>query len=141
MNNEIVLRFGIFDFEDVSHDDITSMLDLLPTKVLIKGQRRNPKNTNSPLINRNGWLIDAPSGKYSSFEDQMTFFIELIYSKLDLFRPLCKRYYCEFSCALFIYADNEESTPWIHLGSRYNKMAEELNIEFDLDLYVIANEI
>lgn len=130
----------MFDFNDVSHDEITQLLDIQPSKVHIKGQRRNPKNPDSPLIKRNGWLMDAPTERYSSFEEQMESFLEIIESKIDAFRLLCEKYYCEFSCALFIYFDNEESTPWVHLNSRYNKVIKELNIEFDIDLYVFPNE-
>ena len=48
--------------------------------------------------------------KYSSFEDQMNSIINVIESKLDLFRPFCEKYYCEFACAIFMRYDNEEST-------------------------------
>lgn len=74
MKNEVVLRFGLFDFDDINHDEITQLLGLQPSKVYIKGQKRNPKNPDSSLIKRNGWLVDAPTEKYSSFEEQMELF-------------------------------------------------------------------
>ncbi|PWG82123.1 DUF4279 domain-containing protein [Pararcticibacter amylolyticus] len=61
--------------------------------------------------------------------------MKLLFSLL-LFKPLCEKYECEFSCALFVYFGNGESTPWVHLNSRYNKLIKELDIEFDIDLYV-----
>jgi len=75
--------------------------------------------------------------KYSSFDDQMNSLLDIIESKIDLFKPLCERYYCEFSCGIFVYFDNGESTPWVHLDKRYNEISKALNIEFDVDLYVL----
>lgn len=66
--------------------------------------------------------------------------LDIIESNIDRFKILCDRYYCEFSCALFVYAGNDESTPWVHLNSRYNELVKTLNVEFDVDLYVFPNE-
>jgi hypothetical protein len=44
------------------------------------------------------------------------------------------------SCAVYIRYNNDESIPWIHLTKRYNDLASQLNIEFDLDLYCLPNE-
>jgi hypothetical protein len=134
--NEVILSFGIFDFNDITHDEITQALGIQPGFVRIKGQKKNPRNPNSPLIKENNWTMDSGLDKYSSFDDQMGALLDIIEPKLDLFRPFCEKYYCEFSCGIFVYFDNGESTPWVHLDSRYNKLLKELNMEFDLDLYV-----
>jgi len=140
MNNEIILRFCISDFEDITHDEITKMLGVKPIKEYVKGQKRNPKNPNSPLIKENRWLMEPSINKYASFENQMETLLNIIESKIDIFKPLCEKYYCEISCTLFIYYDNNESTPSIHLDARYNNLIKELDIEFDVDLYVFPNE-
>lgn len=140
MKNEVFLRFCISGFEDITHDEITKMLGVKPTKEYIKGQKRNPKNPNSPLIKENRWLMEPSSNVYTSFEDQMETLLSIIESKIDVFKPLCEKYYCEISCALFIYFDNGESTPSVHLDARYNNLIKELDIEFDVDLYVLPNE-
>lgn len=139
MKNEIIVSFGIFDFNDITHDDITQTLGLKPIKCYVKGQKRNPKNHNSPLIKKNSWIIDSGLNKYSTFEDQMDSLLCTIESRIELFKPFCEKYYCELSCALFVYVDNGESTPWVHLGTKYNKLLKDLNIEFDLDLYTFPN--
>lgn len=139
MQNEVVVSFGIFDFNDISHNDISQLLEIQPDKVYIKGEKRNPKNPTSPLIKKNSWIMRSGLDKYSSFEDQLTSLLDIIENKLADFKTLCDRYYCEISCALFVYVDNDESTPWVHLNTRYNKLLKELNIEFDLDLYIFPN--
>jgi len=136
--NEIILDFCIWDFNDITPDDITRTLGIQPVKVYIKGQKTNPNFLT--LAKRNGWRMGSALDKHASFEDQMNAMLNVIESKIDLFKPLCEKYYCEFSCALFIYFDNEESTPWVHLNSRYNRLIKELNIEFDLDLYCRPNK-
>lgn len=138
MKNEIILRFGIWDFEDVSAEQISDLLGITPNKVYVKGQRKNPKFAS--LSKRNGWLIDSMVDKYSPFEDQMDSLLSVIEDKIDLFKSLCEKYYCEFSCAIFVYFENGESIPWVHLGTRYNEILKELNIEFDVDLYVLPND-
>ena len=79
--------------------------------------------------------------KYASFEDQIASLLDIIENKKSEFKILCDKYYCEISCALFVFFDNDESTPWVHLDARYNKLIRELNIEFDIDLYVFPDEL
>ena len=42
MQNEIILRFCIWGFEDISHDEISKAIGFTPTKIYIKGQKKNP---------------------------------------------------------------------------------------------------
>jgi hypothetical protein len=138
MKNEIVLEFCIWGFEDVAPKYITQELGIEPVKVYIKGEKKNPKF--AAVAKRNGWRMGSGLDRYASFEDQMKAMLDVIESKIDLFRPFCKKYYCEFSCAIFIRYDNEESTPSVHLDARYNRLIKELNIEFDVDLYCLPNK-
>lgn len=140
MSNEIILDFCIWDFDDITHDDITHTLGLIPNKVYIKGQAINPKFP-TKKADRNGWRFGSSIDKHSTFDEHMDKMLEIIEQKIDLFKPVCDKYYCEFSCALFIRYDNGESTPWLHLNSRYNKVLKLLNIEFDLDIYCLPNTI
>jgi len=138
MKNEVVLDFCIWGFEDITPDHITEALGIQPVKVYIKGQKTNPKLVK--VAKRNGWRMGSGLDKYASFEDQMKTMLDIIECKIELFRPFCEKYYCEFSCAIFIRYDNEESTPWVHLDSRYNRLIKDLNIEFDFDLYCLPNK-
>lgn len=136
MKNRTYVRFGIYDFNDISHSEITEKLGISPTKIHVKGEK---KSVNSKLLwKKNAWMFNSPLDEYTSFELQMNSMVDIIEPKIHLFKPFCEKYYCEFGCALFIYCgENEESSPWVHLNSRYNKLIQELNIEFDLDLYCI----
>jgi Domain of unknown function (DUF4279) len=72
----------------------------------------------------------------ASFEDQMNSLLDIFEPRVEILKPLCSKYDCEFSCGLFVYRDNGESTPSVHLNGRYNNFIKELNVEFDVDLYV-----
>jgi hypothetical protein len=134
--NEVILRLGIWDFEDVSHDEITSLIGISPVMVHIKGERINPKF--GQIAKKNGWIMGSGHDKYTTFDVQMNSLLDIIESKPELFKSFSHKYYCEFSCAFFVYVDNGESTPWIHLNSRYNALIKDINIEFDLDLYCLT---
>ncbi|MBD1365703.1 DUF4279 domain-containing protein [Mucilaginibacter sp. ZT4R22] len=134
--NEIDLRFIIADIEDNSHDAITFLTGVNPIYVRIKGLPRNPKNPASPLWTNNLWSMDSGLGKHADFETQMNALLDIIETKKEVFKTFCTEYHCEFACALMVYRDNGESTPSVHLNKRYNKLIKELDIEFDIDLYV-----
>lgn len=131
--NKVDLRFGIWRFDDVSHDYITQLIGISPTKFFIKGERKNPKS--SALFKTNGWIIAPGLDEYASFEEQLNAILDILEPRRDELKILCDKYYCEFSCAVFMYHDNEESTPSVHLTERYNQFIRTLNVEFDLDLY------
>ena len=140
MKNEVILRFCIWDFNDITHDEISQTLKINPFKIYIKGQKRNPRHSESmALVKKNGWIMDSTLDKHSSFEDQMNAILDIIEPKIELFRPICEKYFCEFSCAIIVRYDNNESTPSVHLDARYNRLIKELNIEFDIDLYCLPN--
>lgn len=137
MKNEVYLSLCIWGYEDITHEGITALTGLTPYKVYIKGQKKNPEFP--PLAKENGWIFRPTSDKEASFEQQMNALLDILESKIDIFKPLCEKYYCEFSCALYIYIDTEESTPWVHLDKRYNNLIRELKIEFDVDIILLAD--
>ena len=136
MKNEIDLSFCIWNYEDITHEDITKLTGLIPYIVYTKGQKKNPKF--SALAKENAWIFRPTLDKEASFEQQMNSLLDILESKIDIFKPLCEKYYCEFSCALYVYIDTEESTPWVHLDKRYNNLIKELKIEFDVDIILLA---
>lgn len=87
------------------------------------------------MHNNNAWFLESPLGKYASFEDQMNDLLDILEPKADTLMQIANKYLCEFSCALFVYQGNNESTPSVHLDGRYNKFVGTVNVEFDIDLY------
>jgi hypothetical protein len=142
MKHQIYLNFTISDYEDITHSDISDALGMKPYKVYVKGEKRNlNSSSDTPLLWKfNRWIMAPPLDEYCTFEDQMNATLDIIEPKIDLFKPFCEKYSCEFSCAIYLRYDNGESIPSVYLDSRYNRLIKELNIGFDIDLYTLPNE-
>jgi hypothetical protein len=138
MKHEIFLDFCIWKYEDINADEITHTLGIKPSKIYIKGEKTSPKL--SILAKENGWRMSSGMDKHSSFEEHLDAILNIIEPKINLFKPFCDKYYCEFACAIYIRYNNEESIPWLHLNDRYNNLIKSLKIEFDLDLYCLPND-
>ena len=134
--NKIIVDLGIWDFDDISHHEITQLLGIEPVKLHVKGEKINPKFL--PLAQKNGWIMTCLYEDHISFDIKINSLLDIIESKFELFKMLSNKYYCEISCALYINFNNEQSTPSIHLDNRYYKIIKELKIEFDLDIILIA---
>jgi hypothetical protein len=130
--NEICLTFGVWGFTDVTHQDISGMLNLEPVKVHVLGERINPRIL--PVAKENGWMYTHSGNVSDSFEMKMDNLLAVLKSKKDILSELSSKYYCEISCAVFI-KNEDESTPWIHLNNSHINFLNECNVEFDLDLY------
>lgn len=137
MDNEVIVTFCIWGFEDMSHEEISKAIGLSPTKIHIQGQKKNPRY--SALAKENGWLFRPSDDSSLSFEDQFRMLLGILEDKTSILEVVCKKYYCEISCGVFIYFDNEESTPSIHIDSEQHKILSDLNIAFDVDLYCLPN--
>ena len=131
--NRIELGFSVFDFEDITHDELTAIFGVSPNRIHVKGTQMNPSSPR--LAKTNAWMLYAVDYE-ASFDEQMDSLLDILERRIEQLKPICKKYYCEFSLALYIY-DNEVSMPSVHLSSRYHELARELNFEFDLDLYCL----
>ena len=136
MKHRVCLSFLITDYEDINHEEITQQLGINPSKVYIKSTVRNPYSSPPILWKFNRWIMYSPLYEHASFEDQMNSMLDILEPKIDLLKPFCQKYRCEFLCAIYVYPNSEESTPWVQLNNRYNNLIKELDIEFDFDLYV-----
>ncbi|WP_176885189.1 DUF4279 domain-containing protein [Dyadobacter soli] len=133
--NRIELGFHVFDFEDITHDDLTVIFGVNPNRIHIKGTQINPRFPR--LAKANAWMLYAADYE-ASFEEQMDSLLDILEQRTEELKPICDKYYCEFSLALYIY-NNEVSMPSVHLSSRYHALARKLNFEFDLDLYCLQD--
>lgn len=137
MKNEVHVSFCIWDFDDITHDGISDLLKVMPSKVHIKGEKKNPKF--NQLASSNGWFLDSPLGIYCEFDEQLDSLLNLMNHNLEGFQTICKKYYCEISVAIYMYFDNGESTPSMHLTKDQIHRLNLLNLEVDFDLYTLPN--
>jgi hypothetical protein len=132
VGNDVNLSFCIWDYEDITHEDITKTLGLNPYRIYVKGKPKDPKFNR--ISKRNGWIYGAPYHNGDSFEEQVNKILDALEPKIPILQEYAKKYYCEFSCAVFLM-NNEESTPWVHLTKRYNAFIREVDARFDLNFY------
>jgi len=132
MKNEIHLTIGIWRFKDITHQEITDSLGLQPKKILIEGEKTNPKFLT--IAKENGWMYTHSKDVTKPFEEQMNELLTVLRERSDALKKLSGKYYCELSCAIF-KKDEDESMPWVHLTRNHIRFLNDFNIEFDLDLY------
>ena len=137
MKNEVHVSFGIWDFEDIAHAEITANLKVTPSKMYVKGERKNP-NFNQ-ISTSNAWILNSPLDIYSPFDEQLDELLSIMHHNFEAFESVCKRYYCEIAVAVYIYFDNGESTPALHLSIDQIHRLRQLNVEIDFDLYSLPN--
>lgn len=65
VNNEISISFTIRGYEDISHDDISDSLGLVPYKVYVKGEPMSPRSPRE--AKNNGWIYRVDYGKLRLF--------------------------------------------------------------------------
>jgi len=136
--NHVTVRFCIWGFEDISHDEISKDLGVTPIKQYYKGQRNN--SNYSGLAKENGWLYEPKTLPDETFDEQMSSLLNFIENNEETLIAFSNKYFCEISCAVFIYCDIEESTPSIHLDAKYNQVVKKLNLDFDVDLYCLQSK-
>lgn len=128
----------ISDF-DLNPDEITSQLGIEPTKTRVKGEYRlaGKKKPNQMINTSNQWILDSELPNNISIEKQIHFLLEKIRPHKQKFQEITKKYYTEFSCALYFY----DANPGIHVDSSLLKELAELNVKLDLDIYCLAGTV
>lgn len=132
IENDVNLSFCIWEYEDITHEEITKALGLIPYIVHVKGKRTRSKIPR--LAKQNGWIYGTPYFNKDDFQTQMNKILDALEPKIPILKEYSKKYHCEFSCALFLN-NREESVPWIHFDKRYNAFIREVDAEFDFDIY------
>lgn len=138
MKNKIVLRFCVWGFEDAYHEKLSNVIGLTPVKIYKKGKPKNPNF--AALAKENGLVFQFSDNPYLSFEYQMKELMEGLSGRKEIIKDLSGKCYLELSCAVYIYFDNEESTPSIQLSPDYTELLSDLKITFDVDLYCLPEE-
>jgi hypothetical protein len=82
--NKLDLTFIIYDFNDMSHEQISEMLGIQPTYVRLKGEKRNHRNPDSPLVKDNGWGIGSGIDPFADFDSHMEALLDIIEHRLDV---------------------------------------------------------
>src|SRR4051794_650595 len=108
--NKIRVDLRILEFP-MHPDEITEMLGVPPRRIWLKGQPVNPR---SGVINkRNGWELSSGLDKFAEFGEHVQALVDIIMPNIERFAEICNLYHAELSCAVYVYYDTDESTPWL----------------------------
>jgi len=137
MKNEIEADVRILDFP-YHPDVITEQVGIQPTKTWLQGDLiRRP---NGPRYKQNGWKLSSDVDKHVEFGEHIRSLIEQIKPHLERFTKISNQYYTELSCAVYMYFDSDESTPWLHFTKEELHFFDQIGAVVDFDLYVLPGK-
>lgn len=135
-HNMIEVRFELSHFNDLSHQDISRLLGLHPSRVYVKGQPYNSRM--ALLVPENRWLYNLYDAAKAPpiIEDQLDELLRLVQANSEAFTSLSQEYTCGVFCLVTIYKDLNESTPAVYLEERHVRLLHSLSALFDVDISV-----
>lgn len=133
--NHVEAYLEIKRFQNISHDDISTLLGLQPTTIYVQGQRFNPHF--GAVSRHNRWLyqVYTKEGPWRNLEEQLDELLALVNARRAAFQQLAAHCEFEIRCAVFIYYDLNESTPPVFLEPRHVELLNFLQAGFDADIY------
>jgi hypothetical protein len=137
MQNRIRVDLRILG-EDVDPKNLTEFLGVQPARTWLKGELVSPRS--GIKFKENGWELSSGQDQHLDFEFHIRALLHKIEPNVDRFIQMCSQYHVELSCAIYIYYNNEESTPWIHFDRTAMNIFNQIGAEIDFDLYVLPGD-
>lgn len=123
MGHEIQGSLCFWEFEDLAPEAITALLGVEPSRVMRTGDSWGRSGTR--VWPYNGWIWEASADKSTPFDVQCSALLDLLEARREAIKSFSHRCSGEIACMLWLYADNGESTPSVHLDARYHALASE----------------
>lgn len=138
--HEIYVSFGLFDFTEMTPDELTEFLDIKP--VFIRTIGHPIKQGSTILADANAWKTESPLTAVSvhlPLKDKLDALISVLKPKKEQLKLLCDKHYSEFSFTLYIYTDSDESTPPVYLEKEQINFINYLGSECDFDIILVSD--
>ncbi|WP_428740030.1 DUF4279 domain-containing protein [Sulfurimonas sp.] len=126
MKNEIFIRLSIFD---ANNDNVTSLLNMQPTKNVQKGDLITKKGTR--VYKYNIWSYEIILNNLEHIEVAFEKIIELFKHKKNELISLGKEYDLEISVSGYL----KDGMPSIHFTHDSIDFIHAINAEVDIDIY------
>ena len=121
--------------ENFIPDEISALLDKVPTKTWKTGDLISPRST--LRRKHNGWSLSSNVEDIYYLEAHVKSIFEQLRSSWESLVDLCHLYDAEISCV--VYVDVGDSVPAIHFDQGTIQKVAELNAEIDVDLYYLED--
>ncbi len=84
--------------ETVSIEEITQLLQLQPTRVLVKGSKVDPNHPKSYVHPGNLWILVSSQDSSQSLESHIAYLVELMEQRIDAWESLLKDCKADLFC-------------------------------------------
>ena len=140
--SEHIVSFKILDY-DCTSDEITSVLELEPTKIGIKGQKYEigPKHKRiTKTWKQNRWIYEVLVKRNNHWVgNQIDDFIKNVITprqhKLKNIISTCR---AEFKIVQYLY---DSFNPGLHFSNSQLKIITDIGADIDVDIYVLKNAV
>ncbi|MBK8911856.1 MAG: DUF4279 domain-containing protein [Chlorobi bacterium] len=117
--------------ENLNHEDITSLLNICPTKVWHKGDLVT--NRTGHRNKEDGWELRVDKVG-DSFDELLNIIIKQLEPVADKVKEIAQQFFIELQCVVFLYDDCENSIPSVHMENWQLKFLSEIGAEIDIDI-------
>jgi len=133
MEHKIFVSLIISDFQHPPVE-LTRMLGAQPTKAWFAGD-----SIEKTLLNRksNGWELSSGVSEYEHFEKHVNAIIDIIRSKKSKFLETLSTHKGAIWVSIYLSQSSSKNLPTVYLNKEALNMFSELNIEFNVETYII----
>ena len=131
--NHIILWFLSFDFP---HEEITSRLNLQPTRIVTKGQEQVAANGTSKISRNTFWEYEWRYETNEFIGDVTERFVEqVIKPRIEAIKALTDEVEAEFKIVQYYY---DGCNPGYHFTTNILQTVVAANLEIDIDTYCLT---
>lgn len=131
--NHIILWFLNFDFP---HEEITSRLNLQPTRMATKGQEQVATNETFKISRKTFWEYEWKYETNEFIGDVTERFVEeVIKPRIEAIKALTDEVEAEFKIVQYYY---DGCNPGYHFTTNTLQMLVAANLEMDIDTYCLS---
>ena len=130
---KVKVNFEIWG-DDFNVENASKILDIYPSKIRNKRDKSTYSNVK---IKKTSWSFGTDYQESLDINEQLKFITNILNNKKQELQKIKKSYNVNYQISIVIKIENNQS-PAIYLESDIIRLADEIQAEFDIDLYVMS---
>jgi len=130
---KVKVNFEIWG-DDFNVENASKILDIYPSKIRNKRDKSTYSNVK---IKKTSWSFSTDYQESLDINEQLKFITNILNDKKQELQKIKKSYNVNYQISIVIKIENNQS-PAIYLESDIIRLADEIQAEFDIDLYVMS---
>jgi len=130
---KVKVNFEIWG-DDFNVENASKILDIYPSKIRNKRDKSTYSNVK---IKKTSWSFSTDYQESLDINEQLKFITNILNNKKQELQKIKKSYNVNYQISIVIKIENNQS-PAIYLESDIIRLADEIQAEFDIDLYVMS---